>query len=111
MKDTLKNNTVNNNINKEIIDIFRNEKKKNPNICPKDITLEMLAKAMGAETKKEQLNDVGIQVENKNKNGLWSAYYIVMGLEFLDIKLKDINKNVKFTSYDPKLDPFDFDKK
>jgi len=110
MKDTHKNNTIDKHINKKIIDIFRNEKVKNPNICPKNITLEMLATAMGAETKKGQLNDAGIQVENKNKNGLWSAYYIVMGLEFLDVKLKDIKK-VKFTNYNPKLDPFNFDKK
>ena len=110
MKEKLLSNTDDNKINKKIIDIFRKEKKKDPYICPKKITLEMLSKAMGASIKKESLNDAGRLVMNKNLNGLWAAYYVVMGLAYLDEKIEDIeNKNVKFSKYDPALNPFNFD--
>ena len=104
--------TDDNKINKKITNIFRKEKKKDPYICPKKITLEMLSKAMGASTKKGELNDVGRQVINKNLNGLWAAYYVVMGLAYLDEKIEYIdNKGTKSSEYDPKLNPFNFDEK
>ena len=53
------------------------------NKCPERVTLDMLAQAMGAELT-PQLNDVGIQVERGNIDGLWFAYYTVMNLEYLN---------------------------
>jgi len=62
------------NIDYKMLEIFRKEG-GDKNNCPKSVTLEMLAKATGAQL--EQLNDAGILVKAKNKIGLWSAYYQV----------------------------------
>ena len=60
---------------KKMLAIFRKEGGDEYN-CPPSITLEMLARATGAELK-PRLSDAGIMVKNKNKSGLWYAYYKV----------------------------------
>ena len=76
-----KKSSVDEDIDETIRNIFLDEG-GDKNNCPKSVTLDMLARAMGAELT-PRLNDVGIQVERANIGGLWSAYYTVMNLEYL----------------------------
>jgi hypothetical protein len=84
-------------IDDKILRLFRESTNKNKDkICPKNITLSDLEKAMGAS------KDAQVHIKVGNKQSLWEAYYMIM-LRHIDIKLPDISnqpplKNIRTTT-------------
>jgi len=79
-------------IDDKILRLFKESKDKDKiKICPKKITLELLAQAMGSS------RDAKIHIEKKNKHALWFAYYQTMLFNIDAPKVGSFNFNKKVT--------------
>ena len=93
--------TINNtkeHIDDKLLRLFRESIDENKDkICPKNITLSDLKKAMG------ESKDTQVHIKVGNKQSLWEAYYMIM-LKHIDVKLPNISnqpplKNIRTTIY------------
>jgi len=77
-------------IDDKILRLFKENTYKDKS-CPKNITLELLAEAMGSS------RDAQIHIKNKNKEALWFAYYQTMLFNIDAPKVESFNFNKKIT--------------